>query len=131
TLLFALAACTPTVQVAVPNEPININLNVKIEHEIISGSTNNWTSCSAIPAVCFNRRKSCEEYTMKYLTFLKLSLCSLLFVVSLPLMAMTLQQAMSNLGTAKEQGLVGEQPDGYLGVVSAGGDAAEIVQLIN
>lgn len=30
----ALAACTPTVQVAMPNEPININLNVKIEHEI-------------------------------------------------------------------------------------------------
>lgn len=29
-----LAACTPTVQVAMPNEPININLNVKIEHEI-------------------------------------------------------------------------------------------------
>ncbi|MBD9413692.1 YnbE family lipoprotein [Pseudomonas sp. PDM16] len=28
------AACTPTVQLAVPNEPININLNVKIEHEI-------------------------------------------------------------------------------------------------
>lgn len=27
-------ACTPTVQVAMPNEPININLNVKIEHEI-------------------------------------------------------------------------------------------------
>lgn len=29
-----LAACTPTVQVAVPNEPITINLNVRIEHEI-------------------------------------------------------------------------------------------------
>jgi hypothetical protein len=28
------AACTPTVQLAMPNEPININLNVKIEHEI-------------------------------------------------------------------------------------------------
>ncbi|MDY0206067.1 MAG: YnbE family lipoprotein [Pseudomonas sp.] len=27
-------ACTPTVQLAVPSEPININLNVKIEHEI-------------------------------------------------------------------------------------------------
>ncbi len=27
-------ACTPTVQLAVPNEPININLNVKIEHQI-------------------------------------------------------------------------------------------------
>lgn len=26
--------CTPRVEVAVPNEPITINLNVKIEHEI-------------------------------------------------------------------------------------------------
>lgn len=36
TLALALlsSACTPTVQLAVPNEPININLNVKIEHEI-------------------------------------------------------------------------------------------------
>ena len=31
---FLGTACTPTVQLAVPNEPININLNVKIEHEI-------------------------------------------------------------------------------------------------
>ncbi len=29
-----LTACTPTIQVAVPNEPITINLNVRIEHEI-------------------------------------------------------------------------------------------------
>lgn len=29
-----VAGCTPTVQLAVPNEPININLNVKIQHEI-------------------------------------------------------------------------------------------------
>lgn len=39
-LLAALAllglgqGCTPTVQLAAPKEPININLNVKIEHEI-------------------------------------------------------------------------------------------------
>lgn len=33
-LVSLLYACTPTVQVAMPNEPININLNVKIEHEI-------------------------------------------------------------------------------------------------
>ncbi|MDN3235486.1 YnbE family lipoprotein [Pseudomonas sp. WAC2] len=33
-LCLLAAACTPTVQVAVPNEPININLNVKIQHEI-------------------------------------------------------------------------------------------------
>ena len=31
--LFA-SACRPRVELAVPNEPININLNVKIEHEI-------------------------------------------------------------------------------------------------
>ena len=29
-----VGACTPTVQVAVPDKPIEINLNVKIEHEI-------------------------------------------------------------------------------------------------
>ncbi len=28
------AACTPTVQVALPDKPIEINLNVKIEHDI-------------------------------------------------------------------------------------------------
>lgn len=28
------SACTPTVRVQAPNEPITINLNVKIEHEI-------------------------------------------------------------------------------------------------
>ena len=33
-LLSGVVACTPTVQVAVPNEPITINLNVRIEHEI-------------------------------------------------------------------------------------------------
>ena len=32
--LMLLASCTPTVQVAMPNEPITINLNVRIEHEI-------------------------------------------------------------------------------------------------
>ena len=32
--LYCLYACTPTVQVAVPDKPIEINLNVKIEHEI-------------------------------------------------------------------------------------------------
>ena len=29
-----LSACTPTVQVAMPDKPIEINLNVKIQHEI-------------------------------------------------------------------------------------------------
>ncbi|MGH1430644.1 MAG: YnbE family lipoprotein [Neptuniibacter sp.] len=37
-LLLALAGisgCSPRVEVAVPSEPITINLNVKIEHEIL------------------------------------------------------------------------------------------------
>lgn len=33
-LITSLAGCTPTVQVAAPKEPIEINLNVKIQHEI-------------------------------------------------------------------------------------------------
>jgi len=34
TIAAFLMACTPTVQVEAPSEPITINLNVKIEHEI-------------------------------------------------------------------------------------------------
>ena len=33
-LALVLVACTPTIQVAAPNEPITINLNIRIEHEI-------------------------------------------------------------------------------------------------
>ena len=32
--IFLVSACTPTVEVKAPEEPITINLNVKIEHEI-------------------------------------------------------------------------------------------------
>lgn len=34
-LLGLITGCTPSVQVAMPSEPININLNVKIQHEIL------------------------------------------------------------------------------------------------
>lgn len=34
TLLLTLGACTPRVEVAAPEKPITINLNVKIDHEI-------------------------------------------------------------------------------------------------
>lgn len=33
-LLFMLAGCNPTVKVEAPDKPIEINLNVKIEHHI-------------------------------------------------------------------------------------------------
>ncbi len=32
--LALLAACTPKIQVEAPKEPITINMNIKIEHEI-------------------------------------------------------------------------------------------------
>lgn len=50
---------------------------------------------------------------------------------SSPVLAMSLQEAMAALGTAKEQGLVGEQANGYLGVVKDSGNAKAIVELIN
>ncbi|MEK9142108.1 MAG: YnbE family lipoprotein [Nitrospirota bacterium] len=33
-LLLSVGACTPRVEVAAPEKPITINLNVKIDHEI-------------------------------------------------------------------------------------------------
>jgi hypothetical protein len=33
-LVIALIGCTPTIRVEAPSKPIEINLNVKIEHEI-------------------------------------------------------------------------------------------------
>ena len=33
-LLLSVDACTPRVEVAAPDKPITINLNVKIDHEI-------------------------------------------------------------------------------------------------
>jgi uncharacterized protein YdbL (DUF1318 family) len=68
---------------------------------------------------------------MKMFSAIKLGIFSLLLVAALPLMAMNLQEAMSNLSTAKTQGLVGEQPNGYLGVVVQSADTAELVKLIN
>lgn len=68
---------------------------------------------------------------MKLLAHIKTFALLALVTLALPVMAMNLQQAMSALSGAKEQGLVGEQPNGYLGVVSASGDANEIVKLVN
>ncbi|GGW67816.1 YdbL family protein [Alishewanella tabrizica] len=63
---------------------------------------------------------------------LKALLLSTAFAISMPVLAMNLQQAMSALPNAKIQGLVGEQPNGYLGVVQANNqDAEAIAKLIN
>lgn len=52
-------------------------------------------------------------------------------LLSTTVLAMDLNSAMSSLSQAKSAGLVGEQPNGYLGVVQAQGDAAEVARLIN
>lgn len=60
------------------------------------------------------------------------TLClSLLLALSLPVLAMNLQQAMSVLPNAKTQGQVGEQLNGYLGVVKSSPEAENIARLIN
>ncbi len=55
----------------------------------------------------------------------------LMILVSLPAMAMDLEEAKARLDDVKREGLVGEKPTGYLGVVRAEDDAREIVETIN
>jgi uncharacterized protein len=68
---------------------------------------------------------------MKMINKLKLLVLPALFALSLPVLAMNLQQAMAALGQAKEQGLVGEQANGYLGAVQNNANTSDIVKLIN
>lgn len=65
------------------------------------------------------------------LTKFRLLLAGLMLAVSLPVMAMNLQQAMAALSQSKSQGLVGEQPNGYLGVVQSTDHSEAVVKLIN
>lgn len=55
----------------------------------------------------------------------------LLLSLSLPALAMNLNEAMSQLSAAKDSGVVGEMPNGYLGVVKSAGEADAITKLIN
>ncbi|MNY45951.1 hypothetical protein D3C86_1810900 [compost metagenome] len=60
------------------------------------------------------------------ITALLLGLC-----LSLPALALDLSGAMTALPAAKVAGQLGEQTDGYLGVVQPDGQATEIARLIN
>jgi uncharacterized protein YdbL (DUF1318 family) len=64
--------------------------------------------------------------SMPKLATLLLGLC-----LSLPVLALDLNGAMYALPDAKADGLLGEKPDGYLGVVSNADGADEIARLIN
>lgn len=64
-------------------------------------------------------------------TYLKLAGVLFALTLALPAAAMSLGEAMAALGQAKSSGQLGEQPDGYLGVVKPDGQAAEIASQIN
>ncbi|WP_407296509.1 YdbL family protein [Stutzerimonas zhaodongensis] len=64
-------------------------------------------------------------------TYLKLGTLLMALCLTLPATAMSLNEAMSALGQAKASGLLGERPDGYLGVVQSSGQAEEIASQIN
>lgn len=51
--------------------------------------------------------------------------------LSLPALALGLDEAKASLDSAKARGQLGEMPNGYLGVVETGGQAAEVARLIN
>ncbi|MWP62669.1 YdbL family protein [Gilliamella sp. Pas-s25] len=61
----------------------------------------------------------------------KATVALLSVVLSFSVFALNLEQAIDSLSQAKAQGIVGEQADGYLGVVKNEGNATEIAQLIN
>ena len=59
------------------------------------------------------------------------TLCMLFFLGSSAAWALSLNEAMTALPAAKQAGQLGEEPNGYLGVVSSGGNAAEVARQIN
>ncbi|WP_029407799.1 YdbL family protein [Thiomicrorhabdus sp. Milos-T2] len=68
---------------------------------------------------------------MHFLKPIHILLVTLLLSFSSPTWAMNLSTAMSQLSSVKQQGLVGEQPDGYLGVIKNQNNAQNVTQLIN
>lgn len=63
--------------------------------------------------------------------FVQLGAFILVLCLAVPAFSMGLDEAKSRLDTAKQQGLVGETPTGYLEVVKADNDARGIVEAIN
>lgn len=61
------------------------------------------------------------------------ALCAAILLLAQPVQAqtMTLQQAMSELPSMKQQGYIGEKQNGYLGVVNERNNAEAVSSLIN
>src|SRR5699024_9222820 len=82
-------------------------------------SASRWTrksmSCSMKIAICF---RSTSMRLLRYLLFLLVLICSV-------------QALALDLDAAKSQGLLGEQPNGYLGVVTSTPAAVELASEVN
>lgn len=63
--------------------------------------------------------------------FVQLGAFILVLCLAVPAFSMGLEEAKNQLDAAKQQGLVGETPTGYLDVVKAEGNASGIVDAIN
>ncbi|WP_166268901.1 YdbL family protein [Marinobacter caseinilyticus] len=63
--------------------------------------------------------------------FARIGALVLALSLSLPALAMSLDDAKNRLDQAKQQGIVGETPTGYLDVVKPTGQARDIVEAIN
>src|SRR5690606_8827070 len=85
--------------------------------------TRSWTRCSANPADC--SRRDIMRTPVRIFGLL------LALLLSAPVLAMNLNEAMSALPAAKAAGLLGEQPDGYLGVDRPGDNAQKIAREFN
>jgi hypothetical protein len=70
-------------------------------------------------------RESLKKRFVQFGAFI-LALC-----LVVPAFAMRLDEAKGQLESAKQQGLVGETPSGYLAVVEADGNARGVVEAIN
>ena len=101
---FMLVGCTPRIEVAAPKEPITINMNVKIEHEII-----------------IKADKDVEELLE---TRSELLCAFLVGLVSSNVMALTLDEA-------RTQGRVGETFYGYLVALKTDAETEKLVTDIN
>ncbi|MFE8072516.1 YdbL family protein [Marinobacteraceae bacterium S3BR75-40.1] len=69
--------------------------------------------------------------TRQPFTLARIGALLLVLLMSLPVLAMGLDEAKSRLDEVKREGYVGEKPTGYLGVVKAGEQAQAIVDAIN
>lgn len=123
-LLIGINGCTPRVEVAVPNEPITINLNVKIDHEVRVKVEKDLDKVLSPDSDLFQEDMKIQLQQLSSRVFLLI----LLFVVGLLFSA---NASALTLDQAKATGLVGERMDGYLGVVSSTPEVEQLVKQKN